>query len=92
MSLAQANLKYLFPHIHVRMLQVFSQWKDALLVVSKALSAHSIEHVSLTGSRQGKVCLYIQERSEKYIIWLPDSGRALLSEAHGAAMVPHIKK
>ena len=36
--------------------QVFSQWKDALLVVSKALSAHSIGHVSLTGGRQGKVC------------------------------------
>ena len=35
--------------------QVFSQWKDALLVVSKALSAHSIGHVSLTGGRQGKV-------------------------------------
>lgn len=36
-------------------LQVFSQWKDALLVVSKALSAHSIGSVSLTGGRQGKV-------------------------------------
>ena len=40
---------------HVWCLQVFSQWKDALLVVSKALSAHSIGHVSLTGGRQGKV-------------------------------------
>ena len=39
-------------------MQVFSQWKDALLVVSKALSAHSIGHVSLTGGRQGKVNLH----------------------------------
>lgn len=35
--------------------QVFSRWKDALLVVSKALSAHSMGNVSLTGGRQGKV-------------------------------------
>lgn len=35
--------------------QVFSQWKDALLVVSKALSSHKIGHVALTGGRQGKV-------------------------------------
>ena len=39
-------------------MQVFSQWKDALLVVSKALSAHSIGHVSLTGGRQGKVNMH----------------------------------
>ena len=39
-------------------MQVFSQWKDALLVVSKALSAHSIGHVFLTGGRQGKVNMH----------------------------------
>ena len=37
---------------------MFSQWKDALLVVSKALSAHSTGHLSLTGGRQGKVIMH----------------------------------
>ena len=54
---------------HVWCLQVFSQWKDALLVVSKALSAHSIGHVSLTGGRQGKVPSLEPSTSSMECIW-----------------------
>lgn len=36
-------------------MQVFSQWKDALEIVSKALDVQRpcIQHVSLTGSKKG---------------------------------------
>lgn len=62
---------------HVCNAQVFSQWKDALLVVSKALSAHSIGHVSLTGGRQGKV-------------WSSDPLEAHWTVAFGKAVLPVI--
>ena len=53
-----------------RYVQVFSQWKDALLVVSKALSAHSIGHVSLTGGRQGKVGVHPCQRLQHNLEWM----------------------